>query len=130
MMRRRERRRRRFEDEDVNPITYVSNLSDVMLIFAVGIMLALVTYWRVDMTPPQQYVVTEDGQVVDVSSAQTFTEEEREKMRSDATEGEAREGMEKTGEVYYDPDTQTYYIVEMPAQGEQAAPEGEISPQP
>ena len=111
-MRERGRRRvTRFEDEDVNPITYVSNLSDVMLIFAVGIMLALVTYWKVDMSP-QQTAVTTDGAAVNIEGAQTFTEEEREEMRSDATEGEAGEGMEKTGEIYYDPSTGTYYIVE------------------
>ena len=117
----RERRRRRFEDEDVNPMNYVSNLSDVMLIFAVGIMLALITYFKLDMTA-QATRPTADGGAVNVEGAQTFTEEEREQMRSDATEGEAGEGMEKTGEVYYDPETETYYIIEVQPEGAEPAP--------
>ena len=34
----------RFDSEDVNPMNYISNLSDAMLILAVGIMLALFVY--------------------------------------------------------------------------------------
>ena len=44
------RTRDRFGGEDVNPMNYLSNLSDVMLILAVGIMLALVVHWNVDIT--------------------------------------------------------------------------------
>ena len=36
--------------EDVNPMNYMSNLSDVMLVLAVGIMLALVVAWNVDIS--------------------------------------------------------------------------------
>ena len=35
--------------EDVNPMNYLSNLSDVMLVLAVGMMLALVVAWNVDI---------------------------------------------------------------------------------
>lgn len=107
----RRRRGDRFGEEDVNPMNYLSNLSDVMLIFAVGVMVALATYWQLDIAPTAAREAEDAG--VSVQDAQTFTEEEREAMRSDATEGEAGEGMRKTGEVYYDPETETYYIVEL-----------------
>ena len=35
--------------EDINPMESVANLADVMLVFACGLMLALITYWNVDV---------------------------------------------------------------------------------
>ena len=112
---RRNRRRDRFSgEEDVNPMNSVSNLADVMLVFAVGLMLALVAYWNLDVTPEGiNDVQSRQESLYDIENAQTFSEEEREKMQSGAKEGGAQDGMEKTGEIYYDPDTQTYYIVEI-----------------
>lgn len=37
------------DEEDVNPVDYLGNLSDVMLVLAVGMMLALVVAWNVDL---------------------------------------------------------------------------------
>ena len=45
----RERRRRRQEAE-VNPMDGVANLADAMLVLAVGIMLALILNWNVDIS--------------------------------------------------------------------------------
>lgn len=42
--------RRTGRSEDINPMSFISNLSDAMLILAVGIMVALVTAWNVDIT--------------------------------------------------------------------------------
>lgn len=43
--------RRAFSDrEDVNPMNYMANLSDAMLVLAVGIMLAVVVAWNVDIS--------------------------------------------------------------------------------
>ena len=39
-MKRRRRRGERFSEESVDPMNYVSNLSDAMLVLAVGMMLA------------------------------------------------------------------------------------------
>ena len=36
--------------EDVNPMNYMANLSDAMLVLAVGIMLAVVVAWNVDIS--------------------------------------------------------------------------------
>ena len=105
----RRRRGDRFGEEDVNPMSFLSNLSDVMLIFAVGVILALAAYWQLDISPAS----AREEADTPLSDARTFTSEEREQMRSDATEGTSSEGMRKTGEVYYDPDTETYYIVEL-----------------
>ncbi|MEA5144193.1 MAG: DUF2149 domain-containing protein [Oscillibacter sp.] len=42
-------------EEDVNPMDYIPNLADAMLVLAVGIMMALVVAWKVDIanTVPQ-----------------------------------------------------------------------------
>ena len=49
-MKRRRRRGERFSDESVDPMNYVSNLSDAMLVLAVGMMLALIVHWNVDIS--------------------------------------------------------------------------------
>ena len=99
--RRREGRRNRRSgysfDEDVNPMNYISNLSDVMLILAVGIMLALILHWNV----PIQSEQAESGQ--DSKAAVSFSEDDlqgTDEMPDDVTE---------MGNVYYDPDTGKYY---------------------
>ena len=92
---RRQRNRRRFEDEGVNPMNYISNLSDAMLVLAVGMMLALIVHWNVDIGSG-----TETGQTSEPTS-QTQIEQPSES-------GE----LEKLGEVYYDAATGKYYIIE------------------
>lgn len=42
------------EQDDVNPMDYLSNLSDVMLVLAVGIMLALVSAFHVNLAGEEQ----------------------------------------------------------------------------
>ena len=49
-MKRRRHRGDRFSDESVDPMNYVSNLSDAMLVLAVGMMLALIVHWNVDIS--------------------------------------------------------------------------------
>ncbi|MCL1835431.1 MAG: DUF2149 domain-containing protein [Oscillospiraceae bacterium] len=36
-------------EEDINPMDGVANLADVMLVFACGLILALITFWNVDV---------------------------------------------------------------------------------
>lgn len=93
------------DDEGLNPMDYVSNLSDVMLILAVGIMLALIVHWNVDITPQDSSAASDPMQAEAV-----FTEDELDSMRDDATE--SPDVLEKRGELYYDAETGTYYIVE------------------
>ena len=63
--------RRAFSDrEDVNPMSYMSNLSDVMLVLAVGIMMALVIAWDVDIinTNPEEQTSSSMAQVEELQS--------------------------------------------------------------
>ena len=129
-MKRRRRRGERFSEESVDPMNYVSNLSDAMLVLAVGMMLALIVHWNVDISTggrssenvgetvaaegqeaEQALLEGQGGQsAIDRDDALSFTPEELEQM--DSTEGETDEGMEKLGEVYYDAETGKYYIIE------------------
>ena len=119
-MRKRRRRTERFSGESVDPMNYLSNLSDAMLVLAVGMMLALIVHWNVDISTGGRSdnvngssvaAEGEGGQsIIDRDNAVTFTPEQLEQM--DATEGENDEGMEKLGEVYYDAATGKYYIIE------------------
>lgn len=81
-------------------MNFVSNLSDVMLILAVGIMLALILHWKVQIVPQE---AEQSAQ-----SEQTAVEFTRDDLQ-DAEE--LPENMQKTGEVYYDSVTGRYYIV-------------------
>lgn len=109
------RTRERFGGEDVNPMNYLSNLSDVMLILAVGIMLALVVHWNVDITASggqAQGNTGENGSVlVDKDHAVTMTDEELARLQEQNGVTGGGESLEKRGEVYYDAETGTYYIV-------------------
>ncbi|MDO4544188.1 MAG: DUF2149 domain-containing protein [Clostridia bacterium] len=42
------------DEEEPNPMEGAANMADVMLVLAVGIMLALIINWKVDLTSPQQ----------------------------------------------------------------------------
>lgn len=96
--RRRSRHRSRSGYEDVNPLNYVSNLSDVMLILAVGIMLALILHWDVPVGQAQQ-----DADLQEQSTV-TFSENDLD------DQGEMPEDAVPVGNIYYDEETGTYYI--------------------
>lgn len=98
----RKRRLRREEEAEVNPMDGVANLSDAMLVLAVGIMLALILNWNVDIS------AVRGGSDPETEDALTFTEDDMTRSDSAAGEGE----LEKLGAVYYDAATGTYYIIE------------------
>ncbi len=114
-MRKLGRTRERFGGKDVNPMNYLSNLSDVMLILAVGIMLALVVHWNVDITASggqAQGNTGENGSVlVDKDHAVAMTDEELARLQEQSGVTGGGENLEKRGEVYYDAETGTYCIV-------------------
>ena len=121
-MRRGRRTRRRFSEEEVNPMNYLSNLSDAMLVLAVGIMLALIVHWNVDISTSggtmsdsgQSYAADGEGgnSAIDRDSAVNFSQDELDNMQSQDELNSSDTGMEKLGEVYYDAATGQYYIVE------------------
>lgn len=94
-----------FDGEGVNPMDGVANLADVMLVFACGLMLALITYWNVDVSG-----VT--GSIDPVERGQEITEdvggfgEQR-----DDTDGESDTQFEEVGRVFRDSATGKLYMV-------------------
>lgn len=95
------RQNRRFSGgEDVNPMNYLANLSDVMLILAVGIMLALILHWNVEIETAQPE--SEDK----ADDAITFSDDD---LKS---EENMPENVERMGNIYYDAETGKYYVVE------------------
>ena len=100
-MRRRSRRTRRKTlynaGEDVNPMEFLANLSDVMLILAVGIMLALILHWEVEIQSTEEATETEGKESV------SFSEDDLQNM------DQMPEDVKEMGNVYYDPQTGKYY---------------------
>ncbi|MDD3400812.1 MAG: DUF2149 domain-containing protein [Eubacteriales bacterium] len=88
---------RQKDDEEPNPMEGVANMADVMLVLAVGIMLALIINWRVDLTKnPAQ-----DQQSIGDTSNGYITQQE---------EGEP------IGIVYEREDGSLYYVVDEPSE--------------
>lgn len=86
---------------DVDPMSGMANLADAMLVFACGLMMALVTYWNVSLSPDAKEVMTQQDaqEVVDVEA-----------LTSGAGDGESL--YDRLGEVYQDPQTGKMYLVE------------------
>lgn len=85
--------------EDFNPMDGLANLADVMLVFACGLILALIINWNVDVSSikTQQPDVKYEVEGVESDSTQTI-------------DGESE--LEEMGTVYKDPETGKYYVVE------------------
>jgi len=88
--------------EDVNPLEGAINIVDAMLVFACGLMLALVIRWNVDLSQGVEYVNVHQGQEVTQDAD----------IRSDLieTRGEGRL-YEKMGTVYKDPVTGQMFML-------------------
>lgn len=97
------RYRNRDQNEDVNPMHYVSNLVDAMLVLAVGIMLALVINWKID--------VSSSKQASQAGSSQVPTFEDDNLQSVDESSIKDKDKLKKSGSVYYDPETKTYYVM-------------------
>ena len=90
--------RRASDSGDVDPMSSMGNMGDVMLVFACGLMVALVMAWNVDLAQFQR-----------VETDQELSQDQV----SEVTEQLYGEGafVEK-GKVYQDPQTGQYYLVE------------------
>ena len=83
-----------FLDSEGSPMESIANIVDVMLVFACGLLLALVTVWNVDIgldRPDNMYEV------------------------SDVVEGSQnvqKDNLQEAGKVYRDPDTGNLYFIE------------------
>ena len=85
--------------EDVDPMSSMSNIGDVMLVFACGLMVALVMAWNVDLA---QFQHVETDQELSQDQVSQITEQ---------LYGEGNAFVEK-GKVYQDPQTGQYYLFE------------------
>lgn len=101
--------------EDVNPSAYIVNLADCMLVLACGFLVALVSFYNIQMAP-----VTE------------LEEEDLEQVEPEQLPDELLEGggsyYVEAGKVYRDPNTGVLYMVENvddeEASGSSATPSG------
>jgi hypothetical protein len=103
-----------FEEESVNPMEGVANLSDAMLVLAVGMMLALIVAWNVDVfhTSPEE---TETSSVTEQDVVEVQEEETTQLERTDdSTDGESPDdyGLTEAGTVYRDADGNLYILEE------------------
>lgn len=95
----------RFGGEDANPMAGVSNLVDAMLVLAVGIMLALIINWNIDVS--QATTATQ----IDEDSMTEITDDFDSVSEDDLTEELGEQGLEEAGKVYVDQDTGKMYLV-------------------
>ena len=84
-------------ETDVDPMSGVANLADIMLVFACGLMVALVLRWNVKLLPPAQL---EEADLQELNGSDTLTDEEL-----------AGERYQSEGTVYRDTETGRLYIV-------------------
>ena len=98
MLKNRKRLSRRYEEEDENsnPLESLTNLFDVMLVFACGLMVALVISLNVDVSRLKEAVI----EYKDNSGGKATVEE---------SEGLS---MEELGTIYRDPKTGKTYILD------------------
>jgi len=88
-----------FMEEGPDPMGGVANIADAMLVFACGLMLAIVTFWNIDLPNIQQ--VIKSNEMKEVSDIEV-TEDEMEADGSAYTQ---------KGMVYEDPETGKLYML-------------------
>lgn len=95
-------------DENGSPMDGVSNMSDAMLVLAVGIMLALVINWKIDIK--EAYQGTEQKVKVEEDKLQLFESETAVQNNSINFE-DIESKYVKSGTVYTDTYTGKTYVV-------------------
>lgn len=94
----------RLGTEEINPMAGVSNLADVMLVLAVGIMLALIINWKIDVGQQNEVSQIEQEDMTEITDYDSINGDE-------VSEKLGEDGLEKKGTVYVDPDTGKMYVV-------------------
>ena len=93
--------RTKYRDDDFSPMEGVGNMADAMLVFACGILLALIISWNVE--------ISERGEI----NRDAGLKYEVDGIGDEAAETiDPAEGLEEMGTVYRDPDTGKYYVIE------------------
>lgn len=89
-------------DEESSPLEGAINIVDAMLVFACGLMLALVIRWNVDLA--------QFGESINVTQGEEVTDDAD--IRSDLMETEGEGQLyQKMGTVYKDPDTGKLFML-------------------
>lgn len=88
-----------FDGDDPNPMEMVANLSDVMLVLAVALMVAIVAHWNVDVTKSVQ---------IDESNM-TAIEADISEQSAQSADGSSE--YEEVGTVYRNKETGEMYVV-------------------
>ena len=91
--------RRRRLAEDINPGDGVMNLADVMLVFATGLLAAIVSFWNVDL--PKATELVDQTRLQQLDGASQPTPDQR------MIEG----GYDELGTVYQDPETGQLFMI-------------------
>ena len=81
-------------EEDVNPSTYIINIADCMLVLVLGLLVALITRYKLDLNQ----VPVDDIIGIEIS------------MDADQ-DGQVDDTYEERGSVYYDKESGKYYYV-------------------
>lgn len=93
-----------FGEEEADPMAGVSNLSDAMLVLAVGFMLALITHWNVDVSNTNQLQEVKQEALSEVGDYDSLKE-------NDVVQEEGMVGLQEKGTVYMDPETGKIYVI-------------------
>ena len=101
MLRLRERRIRE-EEAGVNPMDGLGNLADAMLVLAVGIMLALIINWKVDITAVSAVQPEPEPEQIPIS---------QEDLQDTPADALNEENLQRIGALYYDEETGTFYAI-------------------
>lgn len=88
--------------DDVNPLDSLTNIADVMLVLVVGLLLALITYWNVD-------IAGIGGEAVSVEQGQEIAGMEG--ISGDGEPDSDASKYEEYGKVFRDPETGKLYMV-------------------
>lgn len=83
---------------EVDPMSSIANLSDAMLVFACGLLIALVVAWNVDLSAVTQLEIDQSREVGNVEELEG------------ALEGSGTNYIQRI--VYEDPNTGTLYMLE------------------
>lgn len=97
----RNRLRRNRKTESFSPMEGIGNMADAMLVFACGLIVALILSWNVDVTDTGEINKPADTKY-EVEGIENGTEQVIEDDRN----------LEEMGTVYRDPETGKYYVVE------------------
>ena len=96
------------EDSGTSPMDNISNMSDAMLVLAVGIMLALVLNWKIDIKDVSYE--QQKGDVVEENKLEEF-DADSSKERTDITKEDVESNYIKSGTVYTDTATGKTYVI-------------------